>query len=141
MLGNLLAQSRLPVILTEYISSLSVSPLVILIAIMIFYLIVGCFMDALSILIITLPVVFPTITALGYDPVWFGILITITVEVALVSPPYGLNLFMMQATVPNIRMGDLYRGVIWFIVVDVVSLALFIAFPSIVIWLPGMMIK
>ncbi len=141
MLGNLLAQSRLPVILTEFISNLSVPPLVILIAIMIFYLIVGCFMDALSILIITLPVVFPTIVALGYDPVWFGILITITVEVALVSPPYGLNLFMMQATVPNIQMGDLYRGVIWFIVVDVVSLALFIALPSIVIWLPSMMIK
>jgi C4-dicarboxylate transporter, DctM subunit len=141
MLGNLLAQSRLPVILTEFISDLSVAPVVILIAIMIFYLIIGCFMDALSILIITLPVVFPTIVALGYDPVWFGILITITVEVALVSPPYGLNLFMMQATVPGIRMGDLYRGVVWFIVVDVISLAVFIAFPSIVLWLPNMMVK
>jgi tripartite ATP-independent transporter DctM subunit len=141
MLGNLLAQSRLPVILTEFISDLSVAPVVILIAIMIFYLIIGCFMDALSILIITLPVVFPTIVALGYDPVWFGILITITVEVALVSPPYGLNLFMMQATVPGIRMGDLYRGVVWFIVVDVISLVVFIAFPSIVLWLPNMMVK
>ena len=106
---------------------------------MIFYLVIGCFLDAISILIITLPIVFPTITALGYDPIWFGVLITITIEVALVSPPYGLNLFMMQATVPNMQMGDLYRGVIWFIVIDIISMAIFIAYPQLVLWLSGMM--
>lgn len=108
---------------------------------MIFYLVIGCFLDAISILIITLPIVFPTITALGYDPIWFGVLITITIEVALVSPPYGLNLFMMQATVPNMQMGDLYRGVIWFIVIDIISMALFIAYPQLVLWLPSMMMN
>ncbi len=141
MLGSLLAQSRLPVILSSQISELAVSPLVILIAMMIFYLVIGCFLDAISILIITLPIVFPTITALGYDPIWFGVLITITIEVALVSPPYGLNLFMMQATVPNMQMGDLYRGVIWFIVIDIISMALFIAYPQLVLWLPSMMMN
>jgi TRAP-type C4-dicarboxylate transport system permease large subunit len=139
MFGTLLAQSRLPSILSEYITGLSVPPLVILIAIMVFYLVIGCFMDALSILIITLPIVFPAITALGYDPIWFGILITVTVEVALVSPPYGLNLFMMQAVVPGIKMGDLYRGVTWFLVIDVISLIIFIAVPGIVLWLPNAM--
>jgi tripartite ATP-independent transporter DctM subunit len=139
MFGVLLAQSRLPVVLTQYIADMNVPRLLILIAIMIFYLIVGCFMDALSILIITLPIVFPMIVGLGYDPIWFGILITLTVEVALVSPPYGLNLFVMQASVPDLKLGELYRGVFWFILMDAVFLALLIAFPQIAIWLPNKM--
>ncbi|MDD5701403.1 MAG: TRAP transporter large permease subunit [Dehalococcoidales bacterium] len=111
-----------------------------MIAMMIFYIIIGCFLDAISILIITLPIVFPTITA-WVMTLWFGVLITITIEVALVSPPYGLNLYMMQAAVPNMQMGDLYRGVIWFIVIDIISMALFIAYPQLILWLPGMMMN
>jgi C4-dicarboxylate transporter DctM subunit len=139
MFGCLLAQSRLPVLLTEYIASLNLSPLLILIAIMVFYLIIGCFMDALSILVITMPIVYPTILALGFDPIWFGILITFSVEVALVTPPYGLNLFVLQATVPDIKLGDLYRGVIWFVLMDIIRLVILIAFPQVALWLPGKM--
>lgn len=139
MFGNLLAISRLPVILSEYIADLNVPPMVIVIIIMFFYVVLGAFLDALSTLIITIPIVFPAITALGYDPIWFGVLITITIEIALVSPPYGLNLFMMQATVPGLRMADLYRGVIWFIVFDILTLALMMAFPVLSLWLPSMM--
>ena len=125
--------------MSEYIADLNVSPMIILIIIMAFYVILGAFMDALSTLIITIPIVFPAIISLGFDPIWFGVLITITMEVALVSPPYGLNLFMMQATVPGIRMAELYRGVIWFIVFDILTLALMMAFPQLSLWLPGMM--
>jgi tripartite ATP-independent transporter DctM subunit len=139
MFGTFLAQSRLPVILTEAITSSGLPPLGILIGFMVFYLVIGSFMDSLSVLIITLPIVYPTITALGYDPIWFGILITLNMEVALVSPPYGLNLFILQATVPNLKLATLYRGVIPFIINDVVRMALFIAFPQIVMWLPNMM--
>ena len=140
MFGNLLALSRLPVILSEYIAGLNVHPMVIMIIIMIFYVVLGAFIDALSTLIITLPIVFPAIISLGFDPIWFGVLITITIEVALVSPPYGLNLFMMQATVPGLRMADLYRGVIWFIVFDILTLAIMMAFPQLSLWLPNMML-
>jgi len=139
MFGVLLAQSRLPVMLTEYIGSLNVPPLFILVAILVFYLIIGCFMDALSILVITMPIVYPTILALGFDPIWFGILITFSIEMALVTPPYGLNLFVLQATVPDLRLGDLYRGVIWFILMDLIRLVILIAFPQVALWLPGKM--
>ncbi len=141
MFGTLLAQSRLPVLLSEYLAGLNTSPLVILIAIMVFYLIIGCFMDALSVLVITMPIVFPTIMALGFDPIWFGILITFSIEVALVSPPYGLNLFVMQATLRDIKLGELYRGVSWFILMDVIRLAVLVAFPQLALWLPSMMFK
>jgi tripartite ATP-independent transporter DctM subunit len=140
MFGNLLALSRLPVMISEYIAGLNVPPIIIMIIIMAFYIILGAFMDALSTLIITIPIIFPAITALGYDPIWFGVLITITIEVALVSPPYGLNLFMMHATVPDIRMAELYRGVVWFIVFDILTLAIMIAFPQLSLWLPNLMI-
>lgn len=140
MFGNLLAISRLPVYLSEYIADLVVPPVIILIVIMAFYIVLGAFIDALSTLIITLPIVFPAMVALGYDPVWFGVLITITIEIALVSPPYGLNLFMMQATVPDLQMSELYRGVVWFIIFDILTLAIVIAFPQIALWLPNMML-
>lgn len=139
MFGTLLAQSRLPILLTEYITGLSVPPLMVLVGIMVFYLILGCFMDALSILVITMPIVFPAILALGFDPIWFGILITFSIEVALVTPPYGLNLFVIQATVPDLKLGDLYRGVSWFVLMDIVRLVFLIAFPQISLWLPDMM--
>lgn len=139
--GSLLAQSRLPVLLTEYIAGLDMPPLAILVAVMVFYFITGMFMDSLTILIITLPMVFPMITAIGYDPIWFGILITLNVEVSLVSPPYGLNLFILQATVPDLRTGVLYRGVTWFIIMDIVRMVILIAFPQLVLWFPNMMWK
>ena len=97
------------------------------------------FLDALSILIITMPIVYPLILSLGYDPIWFGILITFSIEMALVTPPYGLNLFVIQAVVPDLKIGDLYRGVSWFILVDLIRLAVLIAFPAVALWLPSMM--
>jgi len=139
MFGVLLAQSQLPVLLTEYIAGLNMSPMLILISIMVFYIIIGCFLDALSILIITMPIVYPLIISLGFDPIWFGILITFSIEMALVTPPYGLNLFVIQATVPDLKIGDLYRGVSWFLLVDLIRLAILIAFPAVALWLPGMM--
>ena len=139
MFGSFLAQSRVPVILSDMVTGLSVHPVVIIIAIMLLYFIAGMFMDSLSILIITLPIVFPTVTGLGYDPIWFGILVTLNIEVSLFSPPYGLNLFVMKATVPGLNMGDLYRGTIWFIIMDFVRTAILIAFPAVVLWLPNMM--
>jgi len=139
MFGVILAQSRLPVLLTEYIAGLNMPPLLVLISIMVFYIIIGCFLDALSILIITMPIVYPLILSLGYDPIWFGILITFSIEMALVTPPYGLNLFVIQATVPDLKLGDLYRGVFWFVLVDLIRLAILIAFPQVALWLPSMM--
>ena len=139
MFGTFLAQSRLPTMLTEAISNAHLSALGVMIAVMVFYLIIGSFMDSLSVLIITIPIVYPLVTSLGWDPIWFGIMITLNIEVSLVSPPYGLNLFILQATVPNLKLNVLYKGVMPFIINDIARMALFIAFPQIILWLPNLM--
>jgi C4-dicarboxylate transporter, DctM subunit len=139
MFGTFLAQSRLPTMISESIAAANLSPVGVMVAVMIFYLIIGSFMDSLSVLIITLPIVFPMVTSLGWDPIWFGIMITLNIEVSLVSPPYGLNLFILQATVPDLKLGTLYKGVMPFIINDVARMALFIAFPQIILWLPNLM--
>jgi len=123
------------------INSLDVPPIVILILIMILYLFIGMFMDFLPALFMTLPVVFPIIMRLGYDPIWFGVLITHLDEMSLITPPFGLNLFVMKGTVPDAEMSDIIKGVTPFIIVDLVTLAIYIAFPQISLFLPNLMLR
>jgi C4-dicarboxylate transporter DctM subunit len=139
MFGYTLAVSRLPAAVTEFVATLNVAPMVILIAIMVLYLILGCFVDSLASMIITLPIVYPVILELGFDPVWFGVLMVQTVEIALVTPPFGLNLFVMRGVIPGTALGEIFRGVGWFIVPLIVTLAIYIAFPQVALWLPSMM--
>jgi TRAP-type C4-dicarboxylate transport system permease large subunit len=92
-------------------------------------------------LVITLPIVFPIILRLGFDPIWFGVLVVQTVEIALISPPYGMNLFVLKGMLPDTTLGEIYRSVVWFIAPLVVTLAIYIAFPQVCLWLPNMMSK
>jgi C4-dicarboxylate transporter DctM subunit len=121
------------------ISSLDVPPLVVLIGIMLLYIFIGTFMDFLPALFMTLPVVFPIILRLGYDPIWFGVLIVHLDEMSLITPPFGLNLFVMKGVIPEANVSDIIKGVFPFIVVDFVTLAIYIAFPQIALFLPSLM--
>jgi tripartite ATP-independent transporter DctM subunit len=121
------------------ISVLDVPPLVILSGIMLLYMFIGTFMDFLPALFMTLPVVFPIILELGYDPVWFGVLIVHLDEMSLITPPFGLNLFVMKGVISDARIGDIIRGVLPFVVVDFITLAIYIAFPQIALFLPSLM--
>ena len=141
MFSYMLAASRLPTIVSEYIVGLNVAPMVVLIAIMVLYLILGCFVDTIAMLVITLPMVFPIILRLGFDPIWFGVLVVQTVEIALISPPYGMNLFVLKGMLPDTTLGEIYRSVVWFIAPLVVTLAIYIVFPQVCLWLPNMMSK
>jgi TRAP-type C4-dicarboxylate transport system permease large subunit len=85
------------------------------------------------------PVFFPLIVHLGLDPIWFGVLIVVVVEIGLISPPVGMNLFVLNALLPNVSTGTLFRGVLPFMVADVIRLAILIAFPIIALWLPSLM--
>jgi len=96
MFGTFLAQSRLPTMLTEAISNAHLSALGVMIAVMVFYLIIGSFMDSLSVLIITIPIVYPLVTSLGWDPIWFGIMMLIALEAGLITPPFGVTLFVPE---------------------------------------------
>ena len=95
------------------------------------YFLLGLFMDALAMLVITIPVVYPIILALGFDPVWFGIVAVLTVELGLITPPMGMNIFVIKAMAPHIKLSDMFRGVAPFIVSDLVRLVLLVAFPAI----------
>jgi len=124
--------------LVAYIGGLEVNRWWIMIAIVVMYLILGCIMDQVAILLITLPMVFPLIVSLGFDPIWFGVICTKTAEIGMASPPVGMNAFVVSATT-KVPLEDVFRGTWPLLAVDVVSLALLLAFPLLSTWLPSTM--
>jgi C4-dicarboxylate transporter DctM subunit len=112
---------------------------VVLTIIIIMYVVLGCFLDSLSMLLITIPLVFPMITALHFDPIWFGILIVCVVEIGLITPPVGMNLFVIASVTENLRLKTVVIGVVPFIVADLVRVIVLVAFPSISLYLPSLM--
>ena len=111
----------------------------VLALIMLMYLALGCLMDAMAMIILTVPIVFPVVTALGLDPIWFGIIIVMTVELGLIHPPVGMNVFVIKTSVKDISFATIFKGVLPFIVTDILRLVILIAFPSIALYLPSLM--
>lgn len=138
---NFINFTSMPAELRDYVLQFSPTPLMVIVMMMGIYLILGMVMEELAIVLLTIPVFFPIVTGLGFDPVWFGILIVTVVEIGMISPPVGLNLFVINSLLPNVNLGILYRGVWPFVAADVVRLGILIAFPIIALWLPGMMAR
>jgi C4-dicarboxylate transporter, DctM subunit len=103
------------------------------------YLVLGCLLESMSMILLTIPIFFPIVQALGFDPIWFGIIIVVVVEISLITPPIGLNVFVLKATIPDVPMATIFRGVALFIVADIFRLALFVFVPSIILFLPSLM--
>jgi tripartite ATP-independent transporter DctM subunit len=131
--------SRIPSVTSEYLTSLEVPGMIIIICIMIMYIILGTVMDVVPALFLTLPIIFPTVMRLGYDPIWFGILIVHIVEIGMISPPFGMNLFILRGTIPDATSAEVIRGVIPFLVADLFTLIIYLAFPQLALFLPSMM--
>ncbi len=131
--------SGLPEAFTEWIIGLDASPMVIMICILLAYAVLGMFMDAIGMLLLTLPVVYPAVIALGFDSIWFGIIVVKMAEVCLITPPIGLNCFVVNGVRPDIPLTDVFRGIALFFVADVITIALLLRFPEIVTWLPDLM--
>ena len=138
--GYFLAITRIPTLVAEYITGLQISPIGILIGVMIMYIIIGMFVDMVAALFITLPVIFPAMMKLGFDPIWFGVLIVMQCEIALISPPFGLSLFIVKGIVKDITLQELIRGIFPFFIVDLIVLAIYIAFPQVALFLPRTML-
>jgi len=136
--GYFLGISRIPTNVSDFLLGLNVPRIYILIGILIMYIIAGFFIDMIAFAFLTLPIIFPAVLALGYDPLWFGVITVHMFEVALITPPFGLNLFIIRG-MTGIPMGEIIRGVIWFSVMDIVTLATYVAFPQLATWLPSMM--
>jgi tripartite ATP-independent transporter DctM subunit len=139
MFAEFINITTMPAGLKALVTQWELSPVMVVAAICAVYVILGTAMEELSMILLTIPVFFPVVVHLGFDPIWFGILIVTVVEIGLISPPVGMNLFVMKTLLPNVPTGTLFRGVMPFVVADLVRLALLIAFPVLSMWLPNMM--
>jgi tripartite ATP-independent transporter DctM subunit len=131
---------RIPDNLSKWVVSLPVEPIVVLLIIMGFFIILGCLIDGVSLIIVTTPIVLPTILKLGFDPVWYGILLVLNLETAVITPPVGLNLYTMKSIMKDaLTMEEIIRGALPFVIVEVLALLLFLFWPSLALWLPNKM--
>ena len=133
--------AELPAVFAEWVVALPFPPVVTMICILMFYVILGMFMDAIGMLLLTLPVVYPAVIGLGYDPIWFGIVVVKMCEVCLITPPIGLNCYVVAGVRPDIPLQEVFRGIGPFFIADVITLGVFLAFPEVITWLPDLMIQ
>lgn len=131
--------SNLPYYLVSTINDAGLAPFTVLVLVVVFYIGLGCVMDALSMVLLTIPFIFPMISALDYNPVWFGIIVVTVAEIGLITPPVGMNLFVIQGAAGDVRQSTIFRGIMPFLVADVVRIVILIAIPAISLWLPSQM--
>jgi tripartite ATP-independent transporter DctM subunit len=138
--GYFLTITQTPQKLTGFLTQLGLGPYGVLALIMLMYLVLGCLMDAMAMIILTVPIIFPVIVQLGFDPIWFGIIIVMTVELGLIHPPVGMNVFVIKSVVHDVSFMTIFKGVIPFVLTDLLRLLILIAFPAIALWLPSRMV-
>jgi len=139
MFAEFVNYTSMPGDLKHLVTSLNLSPIMVVAAICVIYVLLGTAMEELSMILLTVPVFFPLVTHLGFDPIWFGVLIVVVVEIGLISPPVGMNLFVLNALLPEVPTKTIFRGVLPFMLADVVRLGILIAFPVISLYLPSLM--
>jgi len=131
---------RIPDNLSRWIIGLNVEPIVVILIIMGFFVILGCLIDGVSLIIVTTPVVLPTILRLGFDPLWYGILLVLNLEMAVITPPVGLNLYTMKSIMGDrLTMKEIIRGSLPYVIVESLCLLLFLFWPTLALWLPRKM--
>jgi tripartite ATP-independent transporter DctM subunit len=139
LFGYFLTITQTPQKVTAFMLGLGVGAYGVLALIMLMYLVLGCLMDAMAMIILTVPIIFPVIKALGFDPIWFGVIIVMTVELGLIHPPVGMNVFVIKSVVKDVDFLTIFKGVLPFILTDLLRLLILIAFPVIALWLPTRM--
>ncbi|MEJ8811021.1 TRAP transporter permease [Variovorax ureilyticus] len=139
LFGYFLTITQSPQKLTEFLTGLGIGRYGVLALIMLMYLVLGCLMDAMAMIILTVPIIYPVIVHLGFDPIWFGVIIVMTVELGLIHPPVGMNVFVIKSVVKEVTFTTIFKGVLPFILTDILRLVILIAFPIIALWLPTRM--
>ena len=124
-----------------FIEGLGLGPTGVLVLILAIYIVLGCFLEGFAMLVLTLPIFFPIIVSQGIDPIWFGVLVVLALEMGLISPPVGLNVFIVKSVAPGVPLGRIFAGVLPFWAMMLVTLAILIAFPQIALFLPDTMIN
>ncbi|MFL4984756.1 MAG: TRAP transporter large permease [Xanthobacteraceae bacterium] len=139
LFGYFLTVTQVPQKATEFLVGLGLGRYGVLAIIMLMYLVLGCLMDALAMIILTVPIIFPVIKELGFDSIWFGVIIVMTVELGLIHPPVGMNIFVIKSVIEDMKISTIFYGVLPFIVTDLIRLVILIAFPILATWLPARM--
>lgn len=139
LFGYFLTVTEVPQKATELLTGLGLGRYGVLAVIMVMYLVLGCLMDSLAMIILTVPVIFPLIKQLGFDPIWFGVIIVMTVELGLIHPPVGMNIFVIKSVIEDVKISTIFYGVLPFIFTDLLRLVILIAFPALATWLPARM--
>lgn len=139
LFNNFLVLSAVPDSIGAWIGGLEMSATAILIIILLIYLVLGCALDSLAMILLTIPIFFPVVAKLGFDPIWFGIIVVMVVELGLITPPIGMNVFIIKGMAPEVPLGTIYKGVLPFAVAQILLIALIVIFPAIATWLPSTM--
>jgi tripartite ATP-independent transporter DctM subunit len=139
LFSSFIVQTQLPALLADGARSLQLPGLGVMVLIILGYILLGCFLEGIGMILITVPVFLPLVTQFGYDPIWFAIVVVIMVEVGLIHPPVGMNLFVIQAQAPDIKLLSIYRGVLPFLVAPLILIALLFMFPQIALRLPTLL--
>jgi tripartite ATP-independent transporter DctM subunit len=139
LLNNFLILASIPSLISSWITGLPLGKEAILLVILAMYFVLGCLLDSLAMVLLTIPIVFPIISALGFDPIWFGILVVMVVELGLITPPIGMNVFVIKGIAKDVPLEAIFRGVLPFVVAQIILIALLVMFPQIALWLPSTM--
>ena len=139
LFSQFVSLSRIPYHFSEMLSALDQPGWVILLLILLMYIPLGMFLNPLSVMIITVPITLPVIIELGHSPIWYGIIVIKMMEVAAITPPVGLNVYVAKAVAPHIPMEVIFKGIFWFFIMDLVTIAILVIFPEIVLFLPNLM--
>ena len=136
--GHFLSLSTIPLLLTDWVSHLSVSPLVILIIVCVGFMVGGCFIDSLGLIVLSIPIIAPIMFQLGYDPIWFGVLTGLLAETGVITPPVGVNVFVVKGLAPDVPLERIFIGIVPFLLAVFVAIGLLIAFPGFATFLPSL---
>jgi TRAP-type C4-dicarboxylate transport system permease large subunit len=139
--SNFINLAGLPDAMVEFITTLDVSPIGVVLAICVIYVIMGCVFDSLAMLLLTIPIFYPIVQPLGIDGVWFGIIVIIVIEIGLITPPIGMNVFMVKTVLTDVEIWTIFNGIWPFLAATVLGLALIMIFPQIALFLPDLMVN
>ncbi|MBL4756938.1 MAG: TRAP transporter large permease [Rhizobiales bacterium] len=140
VIGPFLALSHMPAFVGEFLTSLDIGRYGILALILITYLVLGCFMEGFAMMVLTLPIFFPVIVSLGFDPIWFGVVVVMVLEMGLITPPVGINVFIVKSVAPDVPLKEIFIGVLPFLIAMIIAMIFIVMFPSIALYLPNTMI-
>lgn len=136
--GHFMAVTEIPFVLADWVSGLPLAPAAIMGVIILMYLLGGCFMDALALITLTIPILYPLVINMGFDPIWFGVIIVLVTEMGVITPPVGINVYVIKGIAEDVSLGTIFKGTLPFLIGLLVAAGLLIAFPQIALFLPGL---